>query len=66
MPEAPQWARVRGDVNCNVRRGAWYEVVRLSPEEVVLDPEVVPVGLGFGRLVRRVRCGWGAASCGRS
>jgi len=37
MPEAPQWARVRGDVNCNVRRGAWYEVVRLTPEEVVLD-----------------------------
>ena len=37
MPEAPQWARVRGDVNCNVRRGAWYEVVRLNPEEVVLD-----------------------------
>ncbi len=37
MPEAPQWARVRGDVNCNVRRGAWYEVVRVSPEEVVLD-----------------------------
>src|SRR5438445_7618598 len=37
MPEAPQWARVRGDVNCNVRRGAWYEVVRVSPEDVVLD-----------------------------
>src|SRR2546422_9348864 len=37
MPEAPQWARVRGDLNCNVRRGAWYEVVRLTPEEGVLD-----------------------------
>jgi hypothetical protein len=37
MPEAPQWARVRGDVNCHVRRGAWYEVIRLMPEAAVLD-----------------------------
>ncbi|HYT04343.1 MAG TPA: hypothetical protein VEM13_05610 [Gemmatimonadales bacterium] len=33
----PQWARVRGDANCRVRRGAWYEVVRLTPEEAVLN-----------------------------
>src|SRR6266702_625230 len=32
----PQWARVRGDANCRVRRGAWYEVVRLTSEEAVL------------------------------
>ncbi len=37
MPEVPQWARVRGDVNCSVRRGAWYEVVRVIADEVVLD-----------------------------
>jgi hypothetical protein len=37
MPEAPQWARVRTDVNCHVRRGAWYEVVRLTAEEAVLN-----------------------------
>jgi hypothetical protein len=36
MPEEPQWARVRGDLNCNVRRGAWYEVLRLTPDEAIL------------------------------
>src|SRR5712691_1573063 len=37
MPEVQPWARVVGDVNANVRRGAWYEVIRLAPEAVVLD-----------------------------
>ena len=37
MPEVPQWARVRGDVNCQVRRGAWYEVLRLTPDEAILE-----------------------------
>ena len=37
MPEVPQWARVRGDVNCHVRRGAWYEVLRLTPDEAILE-----------------------------
>src|SRR5881628_1747121 len=43
MPEAPQWARVRGDMNCYVRRGAWYEVLRVMPEDVVLDVNRQPV-----------------------
>jgi hypothetical protein len=42
MPEVPQWARVRGDVNCHVRRGAWYEVLRLTPDEAVLEVESRP------------------------
>src|SRR5207249_5914912 len=37
MAEAPQWARVRGDVNIRLRRGAWYEVVSLTPEQAVVD-----------------------------
>jgi hypothetical protein len=36
MPEAPRWARVRGDVNCRVRRGAWYQVAQLTTDVVVL------------------------------
>lgn len=36
MPEAPRWAQVKGDVNCRVRRGAWYQVVQLTPEVAVL------------------------------
>lgn len=37
MPDVPQWARVRGAENCQVRRGAWYRVLRLTPDEAILD-----------------------------
>ena len=37
MPEMRPWARVVGDVNVGVRRGAWYEVQRLTPEAAILD-----------------------------
>lgn len=37
MPDELQWARVRGDVNCHVRRGAWYEVLRLTADEAILN-----------------------------
>lgn len=47
MSEAGQWARVRVDVNCNVRRGAWYEVVKLTPDAAVLD-----IGRGFLTVAR--------------
>src|SRR5437016_13622641 len=51
MPEAPQWARVRGEVNCHVRRGAWYEVLRVTPEDVILDVNRQPVRLERASLV---------------
>jgi hypothetical protein len=35
--EVRPWARVVGDVNVRVRRGAWYEVIRLTPEAALLD-----------------------------
>ncbi len=31
------WARLRVDVNCGLRRGAWYPVVRLAKDRAVLD-----------------------------
>src|SRR5438876_11143832 len=31
------WARLKQDVNCGLRRGAWYRVVGLTPEDVVLQ-----------------------------
>jgi hypothetical protein len=37
MPEVRPWARVAGDVNVGVRRGAWYQVVRLTTEAAWLD-----------------------------
>jgi hypothetical protein len=37
VPDAPRWAQIRGDVNYSVRRGAWYLVLRLTPEAAVLE-----------------------------
>lgn len=47
------WARLRVDVNCALRRGAWYRVVRLTRDRAVLDvtDERVPVAR---RLVQTV------------
>lgn len=33
----PQWARLQVELNCRLRRGAWYRVADLSPEEALLD-----------------------------
>ena len=32
-----QWGRLQVDVNCALRRGAWYRVARLAPLVAVLD-----------------------------
>lgn len=32
-----QWARLSQDVDCGLRRGAWYRATRLSQSEVVLE-----------------------------
>jgi hypothetical protein len=32
-----QWARIRPEEAGRLRRGAWYRVVRLTPQEAVLD-----------------------------
>jgi hypothetical protein len=34
---ATQWARLTADVDCELRRGAWYPVTRVSATEVVVD-----------------------------
>ncbi|HWC74275.1 MAG TPA: hypothetical protein VG454_10105 [Gemmatimonadales bacterium] len=34
--DTPQWARVKGDTNCRIRRGAWYQVLRLTPDAAIL------------------------------
>lgn len=31
------WARLRIDLNCGLRRGAWYRVIRLSKDDAFLD-----------------------------
>jgi hypothetical protein len=50
MPDVTQWARVRGDMNCNVRRGAWYEVLRLTAGEAILDVDKRPVSVARSSL----------------
>jgi hypothetical protein len=42
---AHAWARLRVDVNCALRRGAWYPVVRLARDKLILEVtgERVPV-----------------------
>lgn len=37
MSEMRSWARVMGDVNVGLRRGAWYEVARLASDTAVFD-----------------------------
>jgi hypothetical protein len=41
----PQWARLQVDMNCRVRRGAWYRVADLTSGEARLDVnrEQIPV-----------------------
>src|SRR5437899_12181408 len=44
-----RWARLRVDVNCGLRRGAWYPVVRFVKDRAVLDvtDDRVPVARGL-------------------
>ena len=37
------WARLRADYGCPLRRGAWYRVVSVSPLEAVVDVDQKPV-----------------------
>src|SRR2546422_176757 len=46
LPMATQqqnWARLRADYGCPLRRGAWYRVVSISPLEAVVDVDQKPV-----------------------
>ncbi len=45
MSEVRPWARVVGDVNVSVRRGAWYEVMRLTAEAAVLEVNRRPLSI---------------------
>ena len=49
-----RWARLESDVNCRLRRGAWYRVAGLTSAEATLDVnrEQVPVPLTTSGQVR--------------
>ena len=38
-----RWGRLQADVNCQLRRGAWYRVTQLASLEAVLDVNRKPV-----------------------
>src|SRR5947199_10666339 len=38
-----QWGRLQVDVNCALRRGAWYRVARLASLEAILDVNHTPL-----------------------
>jgi len=38
-----RWARLLANVECRLRRGGWYRVLRLEPVEAELDVQVKPV-----------------------
>jgi hypothetical protein len=50
MPAAFQWARLKADVKCALRRGAWYRILKLTAAEAVLDVKGTPVALPRGHL----------------
>src|SRR5262245_61627995 len=37
MPAQQQWARLKGEANCGLRRGAWYRVLSLTSTEGIVD-----------------------------
>ena len=54
-----QWARLPVDVNCRLRRGAWYRVADLTAAEVKLEVnrQQVPVARGSVSIVSALlRC----------
>jgi len=40
-----QWARIRDEVRCRLRRGAWYPVLSAGSQAVVLDVRGMPLSM---------------------
>jgi hypothetical protein len=60
----PQWARLQVDVNCRLRRGAWYRVADLTVGEARLDVnrEQVPVARAALKIVSKPPHYWSIVS----
>src|SRR2546422_2329479 len=37
MPPAFQWARLKANIKCALRKGAWYRILKLTSADAVLD-----------------------------
>ncbi len=40
-----QWARLRADLDCDLRRGAWYRIIEMARLEVIVDVRGTPVSV---------------------
>ena len=50
MSLAFHWARLKANVKCALRRGAWYRILKLTAMEAVLDVKGKPVAVSRGTL----------------
>jgi hypothetical protein len=50
MTQPLRWAKVRAEASCQLRQGAWYRILRLTPQEAVLDVNARPVGVARSLL----------------
>src|SRR5438046_10145062 len=50
MPPAFQWARLKADVKCALRKGAWYRILKLTSTEDVLDVRGKPLSVPRGQV----------------
>lgn len=42
-PSELKWARLQADVQCGLRRGAWYQVISLTPHNAVISVNAKPL-----------------------
>jgi hypothetical protein len=50
MPAAFQWARLKADVKCTLRKGAWYRILKLTAADATVDVKGKPVAIPRGQL----------------
>src|SRR2546427_7430843 len=47
-----QWARLKANIKCALRKGAWYRILKLTSADAVLDVKGKPVPVPRGSLQR--------------
>ena len=45
-----QWARLKANIKCALRKGAWYRILKLTSADAVLDVKGKPVPVPRGSL----------------
>jgi hypothetical protein len=45
-----QWARLKANIQCALRKGAWYRILKLTTADAVVDVKGKPVSLPRGNL----------------